>query len=175
MKKEHKKLFDEYFLNFWKGLNKNLKKKLTEEHKSAYEKKLFSLYSNLCKVLDSEEALIYIFCVPNLILARFNKDRLRESRPVIEYFLKVIDYYLENDVSESSACKHIFDKYNLDSLCKEEANFKNMFRKWYKNIYYKDQYSKIDLYVKKKQERALKKKIEIFEVTDKSELKNLFN
>lgn len=150
---KEKKLFDHYFLGFWERLNE--KKKLTEEHKSAYEKKLFRIYSNLCKVLDHEESIIYTFNVPSLVINHYERDKLRKSRPVTEYFLKVIDYYLENDVSEYFACNHIFDKYGLHSIYEEEINFRNTFRKWYKKTS-KNKYPKITDYIREKENRKHK-------------------
>lgn len=156
MKKEHKKLFDHYFLGFWERLNKNEKKKLTDEHKSAYEKKLFRVYSNLCKVLDYEESIIYTFNVPFLMINHYERDKLRKPRPVIEYFQKVMDYYLENDVSEYFACNHIFDKYGLNSIYEEDINFRNTFRKWYKKTSNKNKYLKITDYIREKENRKHK-------------------
>lgn len=160
MKNIHKKLFDEYFKNFWEWFNN--KGKLTDEYKSAYEKKLYRVFDNLIKVVDVETAVVYTFNVPFLIINHYQLGQKRK-RKIDKYFLKTIDYYLENDVSEYKACSYVIDNYkelNKTSL----IDFRNSFRRWYNNFYNKIIFPEIFDYLHKKHLKKRGKGVEIKKV-----------
>ena len=58
---------------------------------------MFNHFKELMKSLDVYSSLFYVFNIPFSIINFNEVNQLRKKRPVVKYFLKVIEYYLESE------------------------------------------------------------------------------
>ena len=147
MNKQYKKLFDERFTLFWEKLNKRFveKKKLREDTKEYYHKKMFEHFEILLKQKDVYLSLHYVFHIPVVIINFNERNQLTGSSGyLVKCFLEVIENYLEKEVSEYASCKYVLEKENLKYSLQD---FIRMFRRWYQDIWNQDSYSQIADYL----------------------------
>jgi len=152
------KKFDSFFTRYLKAINaiglseKAITKRAGSKGKHLKGKRLNKdyhyrlMYKNfeklLCSGLSVQDSLDIIFAMPNQMVSNQEMFKKRKQ-PMIKYWLGVISYFLENDVSEYRACQYGLRKYQQENKNSKSKKFKQdkyqkqinsfieTFRTWY--------------------------------------------
>jgi hypothetical protein len=169
MKKNDKKLFEDRFNIFWQRLNKK-----NEDKREYYHRIMFEHFSLLMISSGVHRSLFYVFNIPFAVINSYKQTRKKSNS--IQYFLKVIEYFLKNKrdydkaiftkdafvnmdkielklyrdklkLTEASACRDVFYRYKSEIGYKDDESFQNAFREWCRNISNRDAFPQIDDYL----------------------------
>jgi hypothetical protein len=166
--------FEAKFNLFCKRLSKKVK--LSEETKSYLREHLFKLYKDLNKNIKDEIYREYnlhrVFKVPIAIINMIERKQLRRTKDSYnaKNFIKVIEYFSSNFVSERKACKEVL---KAESLPYDIDTFVIKFREWYNDFWNFEMYPEIYKYLQIKAQRKNIRK-EIIKEKKSQELRKKF-
>ena len=142
IKNKYKEHFEAKFDFFCKRLSKKVK--LSEETKSYLREYLFELYKDLNKNIKNDEVereynLHRVFKVPITIINMIERKQLRRTKGSYnsKNFIKVIEYFISNFVSERKACEEVL---KAERLPYDIDTFVTKFREWYNDIWNLEMY-----------------------------------
>jgi len=158
IKNKYEEDFEAKFDSLFDFLCKRLSKKvnLSEEIKSYFREHLFKLCKDLNKDINDEiyreHNLYRVFKMPIAIINMIERKQLRRTKGSYnsKNFIKVIEYFISNEVSEKKACKEVLIAerlpYDIDT-------FYRKFREWYNDFWNVDMYPEIYKFLEIKAQR----------------------